>query len=376
METRTVQSTSLRSATTDDIALRETQSIRLVFRPMLVQNDADATASVKGTFIYQRKGKSQAWEDMPAASLGTVKAGEEYRLALHSSELLKLFNELNGLYELHRKAGIPIGKTKYIRANQTLESLSQLTDDELSGVLSGSESLGASGIARLIQWASSAKNFALLFDRLEALEPDSLRNLNAAMGISELKRALIAWRSNRDTGDEAVWQRLLSSQTFVLEQIFSVPVVVIAEKAYVGGKNISNTGGHIADFLIKNSVSRGVGLIEIKTPKTSILGAEYRSGVYNVSVELTGAIQQILTYRQSLSDERDTLLRGHRDLESFSPRCVVLIGHSRRELDIKEKRQAFELFRGQQSDVEIITFDEMYERTSRLIDLLEGNVQT
>ena len=42
----------------------------------------------------------------------------------------------------------------------------------------------------------------------------------------------------------------------------------------------------------------------------------------------------------------------------------------------REKRQAFELFRGQQSDVEIITFDEMYERTSRLIDVLEGNIQS
>jgi hypothetical protein len=77
--------------------------------------------------------------------------------------------------------------------------------------------------------------------------------------------------------------------------------------------------------------------------------------------------------RASLVDERDTLLRHQPGLESFNPRCVVLIGHLRHELDTKTKRQAFELFRGQQSDVEIITFDEMYERTERLIDVLEGN---
>jgi hypothetical protein len=142
---------------------------------MLVQNDSDAAASVKGTFIYQRKAKSQTWEDMPAASLGTVKAGDDYRLELHSSEVLTLFTELTGLYELHRNAGIPIGKTKYIRANKTLESLSKMTDDEFAGVLSGTGSLGVSGIARLIQWASSADNFKLLFDRLQALEPNSLR---------------------------------------------------------------------------------------------------------------------------------------------------------------------------------------------------------
>jgi hypothetical protein len=103
-----------------------------------------------------------------------------------------------------------------------------------------------------------------------------------------------------------------------------------------------------------------------------MLGAEYRAGVYNISTELTGAIQQIFTYRQSLVDERETLLRDQPGLESFNPRCVVLIGHLRHELDTKTKRQAFELFRGQQSDVEIITFDEMYERTERLINVLEG----
>lgn len=374
METRTVKSTSLRSATTDDIVLREKQLVRLVFRPMLVQNDQEPSASVKGTFVYQRKSKSQSWEDVPPASLGTLKTGEEYRLELHSAELLALFNELGGLYEIHRDAGIPRGETKYIKAQGTVAALSNMSDDELRAVVEGTESLGASAVARLIRWASDADNFTLLFDRLEKLEPDSLRNLNAALGVAVLKRALKEWSQNRENADEEFWQSLLAGQAFVLEQIFSLPIVVIQEKAYVGGKTIANSGGHIADFLVKNAITNVVGLIEIKTPKSKLLGPIYRIGVYNISSELTGAIQQVLVYRRSLVDERDRLLGGRPDLESFSPRCVVLIGHAGKELTDKPKRQAFELFRQQLTDIEVITYDEMFERTRRLVRILEEGV--
>lgn len=374
MSTRTVTSTSSRSAKTDDIVLREKQLVRLIFRPLLVRNDQDPAAAVKGSFIYQRKNKFQTWEDVPASSIGTLKAGEGYRLEIHSTELLTLFNELTALYEIHRDAGIPRGQTQYIRAQGAVAALSNLTDEELNAVIEGAGSLGPSAIVRLIQWASDASNFSLLFDRLEELEPDSLRNLNAALGVAVLKRALAAWSHNRDNSDEDFWQSLLEKQAFVLEQIFSLPVVVIQQKAYVGGKSIANTGGHIVDFLVKNAVTNAIGLIEIKTPKTRLLGPMYRNGVYNVSSELTGAIQQILVYRSSLMDERDRLLHDYPDLEPFIPRSVVLIGHAQRELTDKLKRQAFEQFRRQLDDVEIITYDEMFERTRRLVRILEDGV--
>jgi hypothetical protein len=152
-------------------------------------NDQNLAAGIRGTFVYQRKGRSQTWEDVPPASLGSLKSGEEYRLELHSSELLTLFNELAGLYELRRESGIPRGETKYIKAKGTVVALSNMSDEELKAVVSGAESLGAAAVARLIRWASNADNSALLFDRLESLEPDSLRNLNAALGVAVLKRA-------------------------------------------------------------------------------------------------------------------------------------------------------------------------------------------
>ena len=160
----------------------------------------------------------------------------------------------------------------------------------------------------------------------------------------------------------------------MLEQIFHVPIVVIKSKAYLGGKSILNTGGKVVDFLVKNKVTSSVGLVEIKTPSSPLLGPEYRTGVYNVSQELTGAVQQALCYRESLSRERLNLLTPTQlEVDVFDPFCVVLIGHTRREFGgDKAKVQAFELYRQQFSDIEIVTYDEMFEKMSRLVLVFES----
>ena len=76
---------------------------------------------------------------------------------------------------------------------------------------------------------------------------------------------------------------------YVLEQVFSWPVTIVNEKAYVGGKAVDNKGGGLVDFLVKNQLTNNVALIEIKTPGTELLSKnEYRNGVYNLSEELTG----------------------------------------------------------------------------------------
>ena len=56
---------------------------------------------------------------------------------------------------------------------------------------------------------------------------------------------------------------------------------------------------------------------------------------------------------------------------SFNPQCAVIIGNSCDELNDKSKTKSFELFRHQFDGVTIITFDELFEKTRQLIQLLE-----
>lgn len=376
MKTTTIKSTSPVTALCEDIVLRETGTTRLVFRPTLLENRRDKKASVKGTFIFQRKSTKDEWGDLETIPLSGLKKDEGYKLEIKSGELLQLFNELAGLYEVYEKEGILFGETRFVKASRSVREIAELSDDELTQVVRGQQTMGGAALARLVRWASKTENFSLMLSKLEETELDSLHKLNAAVGISSLKQALKDWSDNRNNSDEEFWQKLLANQAFVLEQLFYFPIVIIKSKAYVGGKSVLNRGGNIVDFLVKNYVTNAVGLIEIKTPKTSLLGTEYRTGIHNVSSELSGSVLQVLSYRDSLIQEKARLFDvADSTMESFDPHCVVIVGHAGKELSDTPRKQAFELFRRQLSDVQIVTYDELFERTKRLVMLLEGRTE-
>ena len=90
-----VVSTSRQSAVCSDIPIRGTDTVRLVFRPEIVNNAQEPAACLRGTFLYQKKGKHDEWDDGAIASLSTLRKGEGYQLELSSGELLPLMRELS-----------------------------------------------------------------------------------------------------------------------------------------------------------------------------------------------------------------------------------------------------------------------------------------
>ena len=56
-------------------------------------------------------------------------------------------------------------------------------------------------------------------------------------------------------------------------------------------------------------------------------------------------------------------------LSAFAPKCVVVIGNGALELDNDLKRGAFEMFRLNSKDVEIITYDELFRKLEVLASL-------
>ena len=91
-------------AETDPIVLRESDSRRLVFKPMLVDQ---AEAPVRGYFVWQRKKKADAWEDITGESLTSLKSGEGYSLELRSGEVAALIEGLEARRELYEKLDLP-----------------------------------------------------------------------------------------------------------------------------------------------------------------------------------------------------------------------------------------------------------------------------
>jgi hypothetical protein len=178
------------------------------------------------------------------------------------------------------------------------------------------------------------------------------------------------WYDNTTNELEEYWQQLFKDNPYVLTQLFSVPVVFVGDKAYVGGMNVDRQDAKFVDYLYANDSSNDALLVELKTPVTKLLGAKYRKGVHKPSAELSGSVVQTLDYRRELSASIRTLLdTSNKKIEIFNPRCVIVIGNASRELDNELKRKSFELYRTSLKDVEIVTYDELFKKAETLATL-------
>lgn len=177
------------------------------------------------------------------------------------------------------------------------------------------------------------------------------------------------WDANKTNGDEEFWQIQFQSHSLALSQLFSVPVTLIEGKAYVGGQGIDRRDARFVDFLFSGGSGSEAILIEIKTPVTPLtLKTPYRSNVYVPSSDLTGSVVQIADYRATLTRELGALVQGKYDLSAFHPKCVVIVGNSA-QLEMDQKRRSFELFRSNLSNVEVVTFDEVFRKLEHLASL-------
>lgn len=366
-ESISVVSTSSRSATVSDIVLRETPQVRLVFRPEIVENSQDPTAALRGTFLYRKKGKHDTWTDIEVSSLARLKKGEGYKLELHAGELLRFLREAGLLYRLARSEGVPVGSAKYVKMEQHLARFLELSEEDLNSFLTAHPHDAVLTLKKVLTWFSNSAALA----ELVANDIGQLSLINAALGVSMLRSMRNTWEQNSTNASEEFWQGMLAKHSFVLSQAFAYPVVVIRGKAYVGGKRLDNQHGNVADFLGQVESSGNALIIEIKTPTTALLGAEYRDEVFPLSGELVGAIGQVLKYRDSFSAEARSIAQDSTPpILQTDPRCLVIAG-TNAALKKSVQKQSFERFRERLTGVTLITFDELFGRIRQLEQLFE-----
>jgi hypothetical protein len=173
---------------------------------------------------------------------------------------------------------------------------------------------------------------------------------------------------------EKKWQAFLKKHSWIFSYIFSFPIILLEDEAYVGGKSLSNKDGKVTDFIVKNDLTDNVAFIEIKTHRTELLrkGTPYRgTNVFAMSSDLTGGITQVLNQRDNFQKHFAThKMNSDVSFESFNSKCVVLMG-SLSNLGRKEI-PSFELFRSNSKDVEILTFDELLDRFKNIKTLMAG----
>lgn len=378
----TIASTSASSGDANPVDLRApSEQTRLRFLPKVVKNDKLPKNSVEGAFVYERKGKND--DEFPSdrgedfISKGAVKAGDTLKLILDTSETRTLYDALTKLY---RVAGdmerMPSGTTQYVEVDNAARTLLGLLRNNPSATHMIADQDTFALVQELLKLLSSGMERDELHKVLGDLEDANLQSLSASMSAERLRRVRDEFRANLTNGLESYWQKFFEANAWIISQVFSLPCALYESQAYVGGKSLGNRGGNLPDFLYQNELTKNLAIVEIKTPSTSLLGKLYRGESYSVSEELSGSINQVLSYRQFLLNEFNSLyVNSGSGFEAFSPRGVVVIGNTS-QLDERTKVSSFENFRGSLNGITILTYDELLAKIEDLIRLLSPEEET
>ncbi|MFZ5823898.1 MAG: Shedu immune nuclease family protein [Bacillota bacterium] len=366
----TVASTSWSSAEVQEpIVLLQQKTTRLLFAPQLVDNVNDSSACVRGYLCWERKGKNDAWEPWQEGNLLTLKKGEGIKIELRAEAVKVLYTGLTELYSLYDSHGIQPGTHQFLKADGPLAAVANLSGTQLDVLAKADSKLGTAALIKLVEWAAGLPSSSVAIDQLASVSHNNLQHLTALAGIAKLQSAINTWQANEHNAVEEFWQQLLIEHQFIMESLFAFPIAIVAEKAYVGGKKLDNKGANLVDYLLKNELTGNAIILEIKTPRTHLLGSEYRDGLHNPSKELTGAVLQALDYRMSFT-QTSLLFKGQgSDVEAAEPPCFVIAGHTA-QLDTPAKKKSFELFRRQFGGVQVVAFDELFARADKQLKIL------
>lgn len=357
--------------------------MRFSFEPQIVENQKEPTNTIRGTLVYEKKGKSEELYPSEKGEEHTskldVKTGDFLKLSLSTSETRELYTTLEKLYRLSgNMEGIPTWNTSYVEVNRASLALLDLLRTDASAARMLQDETNFALVKELLKLLTQGKSREELSHVLSNLEVDNLHQLSTGLSLELFERAISDIEENFNNTSEEFWQtRILGKYPWIIEQLFSTPCVLFGSKVYLGGKSIDNQGGNEADFIFRNEMTSNVAIIEIKKPDTHLLGKPYRSRSYSLSPELSGAVNQVLSYKHSLVRELNTLqANSSKRFEAFNPQCIVILGCTSElndeygQLD-KVKTGTFENFRSSVNGVTIITYDELLLKIKGLVSLLK-----
>jgi len=359
-------STSNQTADASPIILNSTDLVQTKFVPVVVDNHKDTKKSVRGSLIHAKKRKSDTEFPTEKLTRKSVKIGESIEISLDTSETYRLFEGLQNLYELHNQIGtIPSCGATYTKIDSTFRQFQAIISNDPSAARMLGQSENFELVKMLLQLITQSESLDSLKNGLKELCEANMSSLSVVANITRLEQALVTLDENMNNDNEEEWHNIFKANQWILSQVFSCPYTIFDDKAYVGGKGLDNKRGNICDFLYQNKLTQNVALIEIKTPCTKLLGKQYR-GTFSLSADMSGAVNQILNYKDSLTKNFYNLQNTSSVFEAFNPKCCVIIG-KRKDLT-QDQVNTFENYRNSLSNVTIIAFDEL---RTRIYDMLQ-----
>lgn len=198
-------------------------------------------------------------------------------------------------------------------------------------------------------------------------EPNFWKEYKLAEGISDNK-------------EEKVWQYFFKKNSWIFGYGLDYRYKGILQQEFFASEtDADGTNAVITDFLLADK--RFTTFIEIKKPSTPLFkGTINRSKSWKLSNDLIESVSQILEQKASgqVKIENNELFTEDGELitqKAIDSKVILLIGNFNKEektasnqREWSYKSRTFELFRRDSRNIEILTFDELFERAKFIVD--------
>jgi hypothetical protein len=207
-------------------------------------------------------------------------------------------------------------------------------------------------------------------------EADADEVLRRRARLEEFRRGL------SEKWDERSWKEFFDRNKWIFGYGLDYRILRIEHsQAHVGGAGLSGTGGKIPDYAVSTTGdARFMVFVEIKTSETLLLGGSkpQRNGAWALSRELVDGLTQVqacIHEWNSHGSKQDDNMEEMRikNIRSIQPKAILVIGCLAEIKKTLNKVSTFELFRQSLHGVEIITFDELYERAKFIVEHTSGS---
>lgn len=200
---------------------------------------------------------------------------------------------------------------------------------------------------------------------------------------NEGKKAFDSYRNKHsitENGEEAIWHHFFKNNDWIIGLNVDIKFIRdLLSKQRIGSANSKGVGSPEVDLL---GISYFITLIELKTSKTKIFRSEKssksRANTWDFSNDFIEAYSQTLSQRSEISEtknieDEDGIIIDTKKHRILDPKAVLIIGNRNEEFphirktEYDVKTDCFERIRRDSRNIEIITFDELFERAFHIV---------
>lgn len=313
-----------------------------------------------------------------------VRGKETQRMSFSRFNFAQLELFLNFIHDLDLST---ISERRLKLSKNSLDILDESTKKTISTLLQGDE--GADLIQQLLDneiitsqdivntgyRKRQLEIFKKLLNEDDYLEKYRKEESEFIQMISEKENKGFILKEN--SKDEITWQYFFNKNPWIFGYGLDYRYQNILQREFSASDTDASGKEQVnADFLIGDNYF--TSFVELKTPKTELFvntkSGKNRSGSWCLSTKLIYAVSQILEQKatgqiklekEPYDDDEEKITQ-----KGYDSKCLLVIGNLKNEIEnsedsskIKEiKKKTFELFRRDSKNIEILTFDELYNR--------------